>query len=396
MNAVDATSRGTETDTSVPPSLLCVVLDTNPHAWHLLSSSLPLSKALANLLVFLNAHLAINAANRVVVLGSHIDRAEWLYPTPSSANPVSAQNGHAREDDDDLEMSDDSRNPADAANKYRPFAAVERAITANLQTLIRTTSPTSLSSTPTTMIAGALTLALTYIAKLAASSPGTSQQTAQSSFNYSDPSSTAGGNDLSSNPNSTRNASGTTSRILVLSASADNSAQYIPTMNAIFAAQRLSIPIDILPLSPISSSTFLQQAADATGGLYLPCTTPTAHAGLLQYLMLAFLPDVSAREHLILPSQASGEGGGGVDFRAACFCHRRIVDVGYVCSICLSIFCEPVPEGTCLTCGSQLAVANYGAAPVVVPKQKKKKKKRPAAVEGSETPGSGAGTPVAV
>lgn len=26
----------------------------------------------------------------------------------------------------------------------------------------------------------------------------------------------------------------------------------------------------------------------------------------------------------------------GVDFRAACFCHRRVVDVGFVCSICLS------------------------------------------------------------
>lgn len=392
MNAVDATSRGTETDSSVPPSLLCVVLDTNPHAWNLLSSSLPLSKALANLLVFLNAHLAINAANRVVVLGSHIDRAEWLYPTPTASS--STTNGHSRADDDDLEMSDDPRNQADAANKYRPFATIERAITTNLQNLMRNTSPDSLSSTPTTMIAGALTLALTYISKLASTSPGTSSQTAQSSFNYSDPSSTAGGNDLTSNPNATRSASGTTSRILVLSASADNSAQYIPTMNAIFAAQRLSIPIDILPLSPISTSTFLQQAADATAGLYLPCTTPTAHAGILQYLMLAFLPDVSAREHLILPSQAAGEGG-GVDFRAACFCHRRIVDVGYVCSICLSIFCEPVPDGVCLTCGSQLGMANYGQKPVVVPKPKKKKKKRPV-TEGGDTPGSGAGTPIPV
>jgi transcription initiation factor TFIIH subunit 3 len=60
-----------------------------------------------------------------------------------------------------------------------------------------------------------------------------------------------------------------------------------------------------------------------------------------------------------------------VDFRAACFCHGRVVDVGYVCSVCLSseyinlkdeyldaytdinsslhsVFCEP--RDKCLTC----------------------------------------------
>lgn len=52
--------------------------------------------------------------------------------------------------------------------------------------------------------------------------------------------------------------------------------------------------------------------------------------GLLQYLMMGFLADQVARRDLVMP------GGGKVDFRAACFCHRRVVDVGYVCSICLS------------------------------------------------------------
>jgi transcription initiation factor TFIIH subunit 3 len=231
------------------------------------------------------------------------------------------------------------------------------------------------------MTAGALTLALSHTSKLLATGP-TSTQTAQTSFNYSDPNSNASSD--------TRAAGGvpgsSTSRILILSASPDNSAQYIPTMNAIFAAQRLSIPIDVLTLA--SSSTFLQQAADATGGIHLARTDPASHAGFLQTLMLAFLPDPTARQNLILPSQAQG---GGVDFRAACFCHRRIVDVGFVCSICLSIFCEPVPEGTCLTCGSHLALASYGRKPAVVPRKKKKKKR--VAEGGVETPGSAGGTP---
>lgn len=46
--------------------------------------------------------------------------------------------------------------------------------------------------------------------------------------------------------------------------------------------------------------------------------------------MLGFLPDQSSRRYLVPPTAV------GVDFRAACFCHRRVVDVGFVCSICLS------------------------------------------------------------
>jgi hypothetical protein len=29
-----------------------------------------------------------------------------------------------------------------------------------------------------------------------------------------------------------------------------------------------------------------------------------------------------------------------VDFRAACFCHKNVVDVGFVCSVCLSSECH--------------------------------------------------------
>lgn len=58
-------------------------------------------------------------------------------------------------------------------------------------------------------------------------------------------------------------------------------AQYIPTMNAIFAAQRCGVLIDACYLGA-SQSAFLQQAAHLTGGLYL---RPARPAGLLQYLL---------------------------------------------------------------------------------------------------------------
>jgi len=96
-------------------------------------------------------------------------------------------------------------------------------------------------------------------------------------------------------------------------------------MNTIFASQRLRIPIDICKIA--GDTVFLQQASDATGGTYMKLEHTR---GLLQYLMMGFLPDQGCRRWLVSPTASQ------VDFRAACFCHRRVVDVGFVCSICLS------------------------------------------------------------
>ena len=384
MNAVDATDRTEKEDDSEAPSLLTIILDTNPHAWALLADSLPLSKAVANLLVFINAHLAINHANRVAVLASHAEKAEWLYPTATGSRPADAAvNGTGNGADDAMVLDGDSAEmtdqPLDDANKYRPFAHLEHALVNNLRRLVDATTTDSLSSTPATMMAGALTLALTYISKQTASLP-TANTSAQ--FNYSDPTSVAGGNELSKDGSKGQTSLTLSSRILILSVSGDLANQYIPIMNSIFACQRLSIPIDILKLA--GDTIFLQQAADATGGIYM-ALDDQSRSGFLQYLMFAYLPDQAAREHLIMPGE-----GEGVDFRAACFCHRRIVDIGFVCSICLSIFCEPLQDNICLTCGSFLTMGNYGQKPAVVPR-KKKKKKRP--LDGVDTPASERSTP---
>lgn len=388
MNIVDATDRTEKQDEAEAPSLLAIILDTDPHAWNLLADSLPLSKTVANLLVFINAHLAINHANRVAVIASHSERAEWLYPTPATTHkPAGETNGtHPHDGDEEMRGAvnlDVPAQPADDANKYRPFAHIEHALLTNLRRLMSTTTPESLSSTPSTMIAGALTLALSYISKQTLASTTTSARSA-GHFNYSDPTSVAGGNEVANSLSGINPALTLSSRVLILSVSGDLASQYIPLMNSIFACQRLTIPIDILKLA--GSTAFLQQAADATGGIYTPLTSPTAHAGLLQYLMFAYLPDAAAREHLIMPGE-----GEGVDFRAACFCHRKIVDVGYVCSVCLSIFCEVLQDGVCLTCGSHLRLSGFGRRPAVVPK-KKKKKKRLGDGTGTATP-EGTGTP---
>jgi transcription initiation factor TFIIH subunit 3 len=76
---------------------------------------------------------------------------------------------------------------------------------------------------------------------------------------------------------------------------------------------------------------------------------------------MSFLPSTAIRSVLAVPVQDQ------VDLRASCFCHKDIVDIGYVCSVCLSstllspaaslttsdkrlptVFCAPVP--VCSTC----------------------------------------------
>lgn len=86
-------------------------------------------------------------------------------------------------------------------------------------------------------------------------------------------------------------------------------------------------------------SSLLQQASNLTNGFYFKI--PQIN-GLLNYLLWLFLPNANTRQILVYPPNAQ------VDYRAACFCHRKLIDVGYVCSVCLSVFCSFTP--ICSTC----------------------------------------------
>lgn len=130
-------------------------------------------------------------------------------------------------------------------------------------------------------------------------------------------------------------------RILCLQASPDGPEQYVAVMNAIFSAQRSMVPIDSCVVG-VQHSAFLQQASYITGGIYLK---PPQLDGLFQYFAAVFATDLQSRNFLQLPKPA------GVDFRASCFCHKKTIDMGYVCSICLSIFCKHHKK--CSTCGSE-------------------------------------------
>lgn len=359
MDAVDVSDHYDIKTIEESPSLLSVVIDTNPRAWAALDNVLPLSRAVANILVFINAHLAFNGANQAAVIAAHVNRAVWLYPS------LQHQRQHPRPDasgDSTMEDAPDTLAATSAANKYPQFANIESTVLSSLRKLINETTEDDLAST-TTQLSGALTLALCHLNKAA-------QALSTTSSTLSDG---PQGNVVAPPPMK--------GRILVISVSDSEPAQYIPIMNAVFAASHAQIAIDTLSLC--GNSTFLQQACFNTSGTFLEAKSPQ---GLLTYLMFGLIADTEARQSLITPTHDT------VDFRAACFCHGNVVDTGFVCSICLSIFCEPPKDAECLTCGNKLALGNYGAKPAVMPR-KKKKKKRIINGSGREDTASASGTP---
>ncbi|OSD06873.1 transcription factor Tfb4 [Trametes coccinea BRFM310] len=284
------------------PSHLSVILDLSPTQWALCAQStnppgISLQAFLSQLLAFFNAHIACKDENTLAVFGALPGQSVLLY---SSTGEVVAK---------DTEPTD--------PNTYRPFKTLDATVMNSLAEHIASFDGVS-EEAPIGLV-GCLTKALCYINRVTS--------------NSSTPSSEGEGSAASVDP-----------RILVLSVSPDQSSTYIPIMNSIFSAQKLRVTIDVCKIYG-AENVFLQQAAHLTGGAYVQVEKPDA---LLQYMMMSFLPPPALRQLISVPTQDR------VDFRAACFCHKRIVEIGFVCSVCLSIFCQPVP--VCSTCRTKFPI----------------------------------------
>lgn len=284
---------------------LVVILDLDAYAWQHVSSATgdmtqradaafeTLQRVISAVLVFLNAYTAMQHGNGLVVYGAATGTARLLYSSLQVRN------------------SSDASSHDTHASACLPFKRMNDAVFHGMRAMLEDAPDGVCGSVG---IVRALALALCHINRIA---------TAMSEHATE------------------RRGAGTTSfqhRILVLSATPDVSAQYVPMMNCIFSAQKQGIQMDVCKLLG-DETVFLRQACHLTGGHYYH----VPHLdGLLQVLMTTFLPSRSIQASLMFPALDD------VDFRAACFCHRRNVDIGYVCSVCLSIFCEP--RETCLIC----------------------------------------------
>lgn len=142
-------------------------------------------------------------------------------------------------------------------------------------------------------------------------------------------------------------------RILFLQASQDRSRDYNAFMNCAFAAAKQHVVVDGCFLAAqgesinnnATSSAFLEQAVDLTGGVFL-APKPAAQVGgaLTEVLFTVFLAPLPCRSALHLPGLSK------VDFRARCFETGETVDQAFVCNQCLSIFQTMPKEAHCPTC----------------------------------------------
>lgn len=147
-------------------------------------------------------------------------------------------------------------------------------------------------------------------------------------------------------------------RILSLTGSDDAPGQHVALMNAIFAAKSSHVALDACRLGT-TESPLLEQGAALTGGHYVASRSPGT---LLPRLLREFLGGgIIARGRLGKQLLSGGEtDAGGADPRARCFCHRRQVAQGWVCSVCLSVFCER--RQRCTTCKAEFGADLGGLA----------------------------------
>lgn len=312
-----------------PCNLLIIVLDLAPAIWGLCSADdFGLPKVVEAVLGLANSHLILSSLNEICIIGVTPDKTEFLYPSHLEVPSDLQQNGQ-------LDLLNSMNN------------LVRRQVAKMVQTTALATNQV--------ILAGAIIKGLCYYLRRCRELQPIVRQTDETV-------------DVETEVvRLTESVDKINGRMVIIKVSDDCPSQYLSLMNAVFTAQKLHVPMDTcilpspqFPENPSSNrstsclpkhSSLLQQAADLTGGIYLQIPRLS---GLLQYLLSVFLPAPKFRPHFLLPDSHSSRFSSGVDFRAACFCHKRLIDIGYVCSVCLSIFCEFTP--ICTTCNSAFVV----------------------------------------
>jgi len=113
--------------------------------------------------------------------------------------------------------------------------------------------------------------------------------------------------------------------------------------------------MDVEDDSVAKTSNMLKQTSYLTKGVYLEFA-PDKKKGLLQYFTQSLLIDSKSRDKLIMPQIKN------LELEAACHCHANMLKKGkgYVCSVCLRLFCEDTKkaavDGKCIFCQTRFDI----------------------------------------
>uniref|UniRef100_UPI00358DDE2B general transcription factor IIH subunit 3 isoform X1 n=1 Tax=Myxine glutinosa TaxID=7769 RepID=UPI00358DDE2B len=274
-------------------SMLVIILDVNPVWWgqRRLRGEASLSHCLDSALVFANCYLASSRRRHLAFLACGQRDSRFLYPTRSTSGL----------EQDAVQESRDGR--------LELLSTLDDTVVREAVAMLARVEVTA-DMTTGSLTAGALAKALCYINRMRKQDQ-------------------VHGGEMKG-------------RIVLLAACEE--AQYMNLMNVAFTAEKQDVCVDVCALG--SESSLLQQVSGLTGGLYL--RVPEQES-LLQYLQWVFLSEPDVRRRLLLPRPSRS------DVRPACFCHRQLLDIAYVCSVCLSIFCTFSP--ICSTCETAFHLA---------------------------------------
>jgi Transcription factor Tfb4 len=124
-------------------------------------------------------------------------------------------------------------------------------------------------------------------------------------------------------------------------------------------------PIEITGKPPQSSGAglgvnstgkqdYLQQATQKTRGVYLPVENPTK--AMIQLVLQTLVMSKSQRDTFKMPYLTATR------FSGSCSCHDETVELAYVCSACLAIYCQrgrKENSGTCDFCKEKYDIINF-------------------------------------
>lgn len=285
---------------------MIVVIDCSP-SLALIQNDEIYHKWLDSLITFCNAHIMLDEKNQLTIIASYPGENRVIYPM-NNGNPTNNTSEIIKVVSDDGQLD--------------RFAHIAKIVKAGIESLIKSNQKniqaclTKGLPTRECLLSGALGLALCRVNSAKPKLPA---------------------------------------RIIFLSCSMTStsfSTQYMNLMNSFFAAQKMGVKIDACVYmmtskkdESLSNHTILQQGCDLTNGLFLRIHDV---GPLLEYLLWVFLPGANIRDNLLLPEKRK------TTHRAACFCHRNIIEIGYVCSVCLSIFCRFSP--ICSTCQTHFKI----------------------------------------
>mmetsp|Transcript_14014 Transcript_14014/g.21212 ORF Transcript_14014/g.21212 Transcript_14014/m.21212 type:complete len:333 (+) Transcript_14014:12-1010(+) len=292
------------------PDLLILIFDANPTIW---SKKGNIDKCLQQILVFLNSFLLLNHSNQLAVLVNHPSGARILFPPSPSEIKHSKTKLKALVKAKELNLVGGTKSKKAELKRQQRQLVLEQTPTSRIvRKLAEIASKQSIpGKSKRTHLAGAMSLALCYARRVVAET--------ESKGRFIQP------------------------RIMIIDTNSamDREKEYVPIMNCIFSAIKMAMRIDSLVLSD-SDQFLLQQASDLTDGMYMRTSDMS---GLLQTLTMVFLPSNTSRGILLLPKASE------VDYRASCFCHNKPVDTGWVCPVCLAIFCKKLP--VCTMCNTR-------------------------------------------